>query len=229
MKIEDKIYIPLVCPDCSTARLIPRDDLHDHPEIICTECGGVMRRWVVYKEAPQQRFTDETFDLLTYTQGRKEITGSPWFAVSGSMPTARRKIKQDLVDDPGLPDMIFLPPEVRAAELRAEMMKEKIEDIVVTMVCNVTYHGTTANPGGTLHIESLRHSQIVGRIHELRELCDGTVKVLIIYSEGTHQLFGWNGLEIDEPPRLPKYRQEYEHKHKGYRTTTDGVIRDGRR
>ena len=119
MKIEDKIYIPHICPECSTARVIPRDTLHDHPEIICSECGGVMRRWVVHKEAPQSYFSDGTFDLLTYTQKRKSITGSPWFAVSGSLVDARRKGKQDLVDDPGMPAVRVTKQYVAAEKSRA--------------------------------------------------------------------------------------------------------------
>ena len=220
MKIEDKIYIPHICPTCNTVRVIPRDDLHDHPKIICSECGGVMRRWVIHKEAPQPRFTDETFDLLTYTQRRKEITGSPWFAVSGSLTDARRKVKQDLVDDPGHPDMIFSHSAVDAAELRAEHMKEKIEDIIVTLVCEVSY-----NAGGkSLLVESVPHSQLHGRIEELSEtVIDGKVRVWIAYSEETSQVFVLNGLEIDEPPRLPEYDMKYDKKRTAIRTPASGV------
>ena len=226
MKIEYKIYIPHVCQYCNTARLIPRDDLHDHPEIICTECGGVMRRWVTHKEAPQPRFTDETFDYLTYTQKLKETTGSPWDANSGaSLDDVRKKVGQDLVDYPGMPEMVYLKSEVDAAELRAELMAEKIEDIVVTLVCRIVY--PKYGPPGTLHIESLRYSQVVGRVHELKEkITDGgTVKVLIVYSEETKQVFGCNDLEIDEKPRLPRYGQEYDKIRKAFRSTVDGVIR----
>lgn len=220
MKFEDKIYIPHICAECSTARLIPRDDLHDHPKIICTECGGAMERWVVHKEAPQQRFTEETFDLLTYTQTRKSITGSPWFAVSGGLADAKRKVKQDLVDDPGLPDMIFNKSEVVAAELRAEHMKEEIEDIIVTLVCEVSY-----NAGGkSLLVESVPHSQLHGRIQELHDtVVDGKVRVWIAYSEETGQVFVLNGLEIDEPPRLLGYDVKYDKKRTGFRSPSSGV------
>lgn len=222
MKIKDKIYIPHICPTCNTARLILRDDLHDHPTIICTECGGAMQRWVTYKEAPQPYFSDEVFDYLTYTQKLREITGSPWDRNSGfSLADVRKKVGQDLVHDPGLPEMIFTKPAVEAAELRAELMVEKIEDIVVTLVCEVSY-----NTGGkSLRVESVPHSQLYGRIQELHDtVVDGKVRVWIAYSEETSQVFVLNGLEIDEPPWLPRYEQEYEHKRKGYRTTTDGVI-----
>lgn len=224
MKIEDKIYIPHICAECSTARLIPRDDLHNHPEIICSECGCVMERLVVHKEVPHPRFTDETFDLLTYTQGRREITGSPWFAVSGSLPTARRKVKQNLVDDPGFPDMIFSRPAVEAAELQAEMMKEQIEDIVVTLVCNISFPSTNSSPNGTLRVESVPYSQLFGRIEELKHPAQTSiVKVWIAYSEETKQVFWLNDLEIDEKPRLPRYGQEYERKRTGFRGPSSGV------
>jgi len=163
-------------------------------------------------------FGDAHFDYATYTQALTDITGSPWNCnTASSLADVRKKVGQDLVDQPGMPEMIFTKQEVVAAELRAEMMKEKIEDIVVTLVCNVTYTGPNSNPGGTLHIESLRQSQVIGRVHELRELCEGTVKVLMVYSEVTKQLFGWNDMPIDTKPRLPGYGQEYERKRKGYK------------
>ena len=219
-KIEDKIFIPHICPECSTARLIPRDDLYDHPKIICSECGGVMRRWVVHKEAPQQRFTDETFDLLTYSQKRREITGSPWFAVSGSLVDARRKVKQDLVDGPGPVDMVFTKSAVAAAELRAAHMVNQLEDLIVTLVCEVSY-----NAGGkSLLVESVPHSQLHGRIKELHDtVTDGKVRVWIAYSEETSQVFVLNGLEIDEPPRLPGYDQKYDMRRTGFRNSSSGV------
>jgi len=183
-----------------------------------------MRRWVVHKPAPQPYFTDETFDLLTYTKKREPVTGSPWLAVSGLMADVRRKVKQDLVDDPGLPDMIFTKSAVVAAELQAEFMEEKIEDIVVTLVIKARFSDSV----GTIRVESIRYSQLVGRIEELNLLAKkggGTVFIVTAYSEVTGQEFWWNDLEIDEEPRLPGYSQEYERKRKAYRTPSDGVIR----
>ena len=217
MKIEDKIYIPHVCPECNTARLIPRDDLHDHPTIICSECGGSMKRWVTHKEAPFEPFSGQSGYYLTWTRKLRETTGTPWQQNSGSsLADVRKKVGQDLVDWPGMPEMVYLPSEYEGAQLRAELMAEKVEDIVVTLVCDV-------NPG-VLHIESLRYSQVVGRVHELRQLTESRVKVLIVYSEETKQMFGWNDLVLHEKPRLPMYGQEYDRKRKAYRTPSDGVI-----
>ena len=122
------------------------------------------------------------------------------------------------------PSFIFSRLEIEAAELRAELMKEKYEDIVVTLVCNIIYQGPNYKPGGSLHIESLRHSQVVGRIAELRAQCEGTVKVMIVYSEETKQMFNWNDLELDTKPRLPGYGKEYDKKRVGYRTPASGVL-----
>ena len=118
--------------------------------------------------------------------------------------------------------MVFTKSAVVAAELRAEHMAEKIKDIVVTLVCEVSY-----NAGGkSLLVESVPHLQLHNRIEELQgTVIDGKVRVWIAYSEETSQVFVLNGLEIDEPPRLPGYGQEYDKKRKGYRNTTDGVIR----
>ena len=226
MKIEDKIYIPHICPECSTARLILRDDLHDHPEIICSECGGVMRRWVVHKEAPQPYFSDESYDYLTYTPKLREITGSPWDRNSGfSLADVRKNVGDDLVDDPGMPEMIYLPSEVRAAELRAAHMADRLEDIIVTLVCNITIPGLNCKKGGTLRVESLPYSQLFGRIEELKHpVQTSTVKVWIAYSEETSQVFWLNDLEIDEPPRLPGYDVKYDKKRTAIRTPASGVI-----
>jgi len=216
MKIEEKIYIPHICPECSTARLIPRDILHDKPEIVCSECGGVMRRWVVHKPAPQPRFTYKIFAYLLHTQAQTDITGTPWNPCHGSSlaDVKKQMIYDDLVDHPGPPEMIYLESEVQAAELRAAHMEGRLEDIIVTLVCNVIYIGSK----GILRVESVPYSQLAGRIVELKEqVVGGTVKVWIAYSEETKQVFWLNDLEIDEEPRLPGYGQEYERKRKGYR------------
>jgi len=216
MKIEDKIYIPHICQECSTARLIPRDILHDKPEIVCSECGGVMRRWVVHKPAPQPYFTDETFAFLLHTQAQTEITGTPWNPCHGSSlaDVKKQMIYDDLVEHPGPPEMIYLPSEVRAAELRATHMEGRLEDIVVTLVCEISY-----NAGGkSLRVESVPHSQLHGRIQELHDtVVDGKVRVWIAYSEETSQVFVLNGREIDEEPRLPGYGTEVIRKRKGYK------------
>lgn len=174
------------------------------------------------KHAPPTHQSDKTFDYLTHTQALEPITGSPWDRNSGfSLADVRKNVGDDLVHDPGMPEMIYLPSEVRAAELRAAHMADRLEDIIVTLVCEVSY-----NAGGkSLLVESVPHSQLHGRIEELHDtVIDGKVRVWIAYSEETSQVFVLNGLEIDEPPRLPGYDMKYDKKRKGYRTTTDGVI-----
>lgn len=220
MKIEDQIYVPHVCRDCGVARLILRDDLHDNPEITCTECKSTMVRWELHKESPYEPFSGKSGHYLTYTQKLREIIGSPWQHNSGgTLANIRKKVGQDLVDYPGMPEMVYLPSEVQAAELRAEMMDQKYEDIVVTLVYKAIY---TSSKGG-IYVESLRHSQVIGRIHELREQCTGSIKIMMVYSEETHQLFGWNDMPVDEKPRLPKYDQEYGRKRTAYRNASSGV------
>ena len=158
-----------------------------------------------------------------HTQKLGTITDSPWQRASGSsLADARKKVGDDFVEDPGMPEMIYLPSEVQAAELRAEMMDKKYEDIVVTLVYNVIYSGSK----GGIYVESLRHSQVIGRVHELQEHAkksDCVVKIMMVYSEETHQLFGWNDIPIDETPRMPKYDQEYERKRTTYRNSASGV------
>ncbi len=172
--------------------------------------------------APSTVQSEKTFDYLMHSQKLGTITDSPWQRASGStLADARKKVGDDLVEDPGMPEMVYLPSEVQAAELRAEMMDEKYEDIVVTLVYKAIY---TSSKGG-IYVESLRYSQVIGRVHELREKCTGSIKIMMVYSEETHQLFGWNDMPVDETPRMPKYDQEYERKRTGYRNTTSGVMR----
>ena len=128
----------------------------------------------------------------------------------------------DLVDDPGKTTMVLLPSEVQAAEIRAEMMDEKHEDLVVTLVLKVRY----SNPAGTIRVESVRYSQLAGRIAELKQLAEnehGHVFVESAHSEETSQEFWWNDLELDTKPRIPKYGQEYDRKRTAYRTPASGV------
>jgi len=172
------------------------------------------------KHAPPTVQSEKTFNYLMYSQKLGEITDSPWQRASGSsLADARKKVGDDLVEDPGMPVMVYLPSEVLAAELRAEMMDKKYEDIVVTLVYKAIY---TSSKGG-IYVESLRHSQVLGRIHELRAQCTGSIKIMMVYSEETHQLFGWNDMPIYEKPRLPKYDQKSERKRTAYRTPASGI------
>jgi len=172
------------------------------------------------KHAPPTKQSEKTFNYLMYSQKLGDITDSPWQRASGSsLADARKKVGDDLVHDPGMPEMVLLPSEVQAGELRAEMMDEKYEGLVVTLVYKAIY---TSSKGG-IYVESLRHSQVIDRIHELRGQCTGSIKIMMVYSEETHQLFGWNDLPITEEPRMPKYDQEYERKRTAYRTPISGV------
>lgn len=173
------------------------------------------------KHAPTTVQSDKTFNYLMYSQKLGTITDSPWQRASGSsLADARKKVGADLVHDPGMPEMIFLPSEVQAAELRATHMEDKIEDLIVTLVCEVTYA-----TGKSLRVESVPYSQLHGRIEELHNtVIDGKVRVWIAYSEETHQVFVLNGLElIDEEPRLPGYGKETDSKRTAYRNPASGV------
>lgn len=159
-----------------------------------------------------------------YIPGLRPINSSDWMGCSGfSLADAKKSLHyDDLVEDKGPTELIFLPSEMDAARLRAEMMDEKYEDLVVTLVAKITYNKGQAK--GTLRVESLRHSQVVGRVHELKEqVIDGTVKIMMVYSEETHQLFCWNDLMIDEMPRMPGYGKETDRKRTAYRNSSSGV------
>lgn len=159
-----------------------------------------------------------------YIPGLRSINGSDWMRCSGfSLADAKKSLHyDDLVDDKGPTELIFLPSEMEAAGLRSEMMKDIYEDLVVTLVAKITYNSGQSK--GTLRIESLRHSQMVGRVQELKDqVVDGTVKIMMVYSEETGQMFCWNDMFVDEKPRLPKYDQEYERKRTVYRNSASGV------
>ena len=174
------------------------------------------------KHAPPTKQSEKHFAYLTYTRKLRDIIGTSWNRCRGSsLADVGKQTGDDLVHDPGAPEMVFLPSEVQAAELRAEMMDEKYEDIVVTLVYKAIY---TSSKGG-IYVESLRHSQVIGRIHELREQCTGSIKIMMVYSEETHQLFGWNDMPVDETPRMPKYGEETDRKRTAYRNTSSGVMR----
>lgn len=165
-------------------------------------------------------------EYQAYIPGLRSINGSDWMKRSGfSLAYLKKSLHyDDIVEDKGPTELIFLPSEMEAARLRAEMMDNKYEDLVVTLVAKITYK--SGNSKGTLRVESLRHSQIIGRIHELKDqVVDGTVKIMMVYSEETHQMFGWNDMPVDEKPRMPGYGKETDRKRTAYRNTTSGVMR----
>lgn len=175
------------------------------------------------KHAPPTVQSEKTFNYLMHSQKLGTITDSPWQRCSGgSLADARKKVGDDLVEDPGMPEMIYLPSEVQAAELRAEMMDQKHEDLVVTLVTKVRY----SNPVGIIRVESLRYSQLAGRIAEMKQIAkkEGfALFVVTAYSEETGQEFCWNDMELDIKPRLPGYGKETDRKRTAYRNSSSGV------
>ncbi|MCK5225113.1 MAG: hypothetical protein KAQ89_00190 [Planctomycetes bacterium] len=175
------------------------------------------------KHAPPTRQSEKTFNYLMYSQKLGTITDSPWQRCSGSsLADARKKVGDDLVEDPGMPKMIYLPSEVQAAELRAEMMDKKYEDIVVTLIVKSRF----ADPAGIIRIESLPYSQLAGRITTLKRIAEknnGHVFVVSVYSEETKQEFWWNDMELDIKPRLPGYGKDTDRKRTAYRNSASGV------
>ena len=175
---------------------------------------------------PTPRFCSENRYFLTFTQAREATTGSPWEQFSGfSLADVRKKLVlgKDLVEHPGMPEMVFTPSEYEAAQLRAEHMAEKTEDVVVTLVLKSRF----SSPVGTIRVESLPFSQLSDRIAELKVLAQkggGIVFVISAYSEETKQEFWWNDMELDTVPRLSGYDQEYDRKRKGFRKADSGVL-----
>ena len=156
---------------------------------------------------------------MSYNEKQTSVIGTPWQMYSSStLPGVLSKAGEDLVENIGLPDMIFSRSEVQAAEMRATLLEMRLEDMVCTLVCNTTYTGEGYIPGGSLWIEPVLYSQLNGRIAELREKCTGEFKVMMAYSEETSQMFWINDLELGVKPRLPKYDQKYDRKRKGYPT-----------
>jgi len=223
MKIDDKIFVPHVCHDCGAGQAILRDDLHENPIISCPVCGAEMRQWTTYKEEVQPWFDSKTGQTLTYTQKLREIIGTPWDMSSGSIVDIRKKVGHDLVDDPGMPDMVFAPSQYEAAQIQAELMEGKVEDLVVTLVVKSRF----TDSAGTIRVESIRYSMLAGRIAELKHHAGnnkGHVFVISAYCEQTKQEFWWNNMELDNKPRMPGYDLKYDKKRKGYRTPADAVI-----
>ncbi len=169
--------------------------------------------------------TNDVFDFLLYSERRESVTGSPWQISTGSIVNARKGVREDLVDDPGMPEYVFTKSAVVSAELQAELMNEKYEDVVVTLVVKVRF----SSPTSIIRVESLRHSQLAGRITEMKQIAkekDGHMFVVTAYSEATKQEFWWNDMKLNVNPKLPGYEKTYDRKRKYYRTSESGVIQD---
>lgn len=154
---------------------------------------------------------------ITYNEQLTDITGSPWDGSSAaSLSGVRKGVAMDLVEGPGMPSMVFTQNEIDAAELRADMMNHKIEDVVVTLVLDVTippvgtYHG-----GKSIMIETVRHSYMNNRLGELRK--NGEISVVQAYSEETKQIFIKDDVVLSDEPKLPGYGDKKKRVRKGYR------------
>jgi hypothetical protein len=150
------------------------------------------------------------FAYMTYTENLRPIKNTPWQSCHGaSLEDVRKQTGQDLVSWPGHPDMVFLPSEITAAEERAVLLDGKEEDLIVSLVVRAVF----SNPMGVVRVESLRHSELDGRVAEMKSIAknsNGSCLVMCAYSEETGQLFWWNDANLRNEPRLPKYGQEYE-------------------
>ena len=153
-----------------------------------------------------------------YSEALRKITSTVWEKLEAfDLAGLRKKIGDNLQDKPGMPDKIFLPSEMQAAEMRANIMKIYLPELVVTLVCKITYNDSK-NINGIIQVQSVFASELDTAIECMKStITNGTVKVLMAYSEETGQLFAWNDLTIDEQPRLPAWSQKYERKRKAYR------------
>lgn len=115
-----------------------------------------------------------------------------------------------------------MPSHVESAELMAEMMDKKYEDLVVTLVTKARF----SNPVGIIRVESLRYSQLIGRIADMKHIAkkEGfALFVVTAYSEETGQEFWWNDMELETKPRMPGYGKETDRKRTAYRNSASGV------
>ena len=154
----------------------------------------------------------------TYSEALRKITSSAWEKLEAfDLAGLRKKIGDNLVEKPGMPDKIFLPSEMQAAEMRAKIMNKKLPDLVVTLVCQIKYDDSKK---GIIHVESVLFTELEIAVECIRErIKNGAVDVLFIYCEESSQLFYDYGAEwpLDEQPRLPAYGQKYDRKRKAYR------------
>lgn len=159
-----------------------------------------------------------------YIPGQRSINGSDWMSRSGlTLADVKKRLHyDDLVNDKGPTELVFLHSEMEAARLRAEMMDQKHEDLVVTLVTKARF----TNPIGVIRVESHRYSQLAGRIAEMKHIAkkEGfALFVITAYSEETGQEFWWNDVELETKPRMPGYGKETDRKRTAYRNSASGV------
>ena len=142
----------------------------------------------------------------SYNPDLAKIIGTPWDRTEAiDLTGVRKKVGEDLVEWPGLPDRIFTEAECKAAGMRAVLMDIKKSDIVVMLIVKTVYKGDGFDHNGSLWIEPVLYSQMESRIDEMRRsVINGTMKVILAYSENG-QMFYWNDLRTVETARLPDY------------------------
>jgi len=125
------------------------------------------------------------------------ILGPLWERIEGfDLADTRKGVGDNLVNKPKMPTHIFLPAEMTAADMRAEIMRGKIVDLVVTIVVKLP---------NTIRVEACYYSKMDARISELKVLSTGQAVVLLAYAEETSQIFYYSDVELDVEPRFPNY------------------------
>ena len=128
------------------------------------------------------------------------IIGSAWENIEASdLKGVKKKVGDNLVDKSKMPTHIFLPSECDAADMRAELMKGKISDLIVTIVVKLP---------NTIRIESCYYSKMDTRLRELKVLSNGQAVVQLVFSEETSQIFYENDIRLNVEPRLPNYEYQ---------------------
>ena len=125
------------------------------------------------------------------------IIGSAWENIEASdLKGVKKKVGDNLVDKSKMPTHIFLPSEYDAADMRAELMKGKISDLVVTIVVKLP---------NTIRVESCYYSKMDARISELKVLSTGQAVVQLAFCEETGQIFYDHDVKTGIKPRMPDY------------------------
>lgn len=162
--------------------------------------------------------SDKNFSYATYTENLRPIKNTPWLRNHGSsLADVHKQVGEDLVEDPGFPSMIFLQSEIRAAEMRAQLCEDKIEDVVCTLVYTAQRYSSEQT---SMMTESILYSQLEARIKDLQSRGDSggvNVYVMLAYSEETHQIFWRDNWKLKVDVNLPKYDAKYERRRRAYR------------
>lgn len=132
-----------------------------------------------------------------YNPTSRDITGDDFECVDGyDLTDARRKVGNNLVEKLNMPTSVFLSSEIDAGEMRSELMKGKLSDLVVTVVIKLP---------NTIRVESVYQTELTDRINELKRLSTGQTIITLAYSEETGQIFYKDDVSTCITPRLPNY------------------------